>query len=117
MNTPGLMTSLSIVKAVGVVGPCNGLVCLADDSERYHSKYNFILWNPSVRKFLKLPAPPNATYFTHNVGFGFDAKTNDYKVVSFVTSGGISQMGDSPLKFQVYSLVTADWRMVTTCLP
>ena len=43
MNTPDLMTSLSIVKAAGVVGTCNSLVCLANDSKRYHSKYNFIL--------------------------------------------------------------------------
>ncbi|KAL6195202.1 hypothetical protein ACLB2K_030822 [Fragaria x ananassa] len=30
-----------------VVGVCNGLVCLADDFERYGE--NFLLWNPSIR--------------------------------------------------------------------
>ena len=75
------------------------------------------LWNPCVRKFVKLPKP-NITCFSHgdynaSVGFGFDSKTNDYKVVRFVTLGEKGQKGKSPPEVEVYSLSTGKWRMVT----
>jgi F-box interacting protein len=81
--------------------------------------YDFILWNPCVRKFVKLP-PPNMSISTHGLceestGFGFDAQTNDYKVVRFVTldySGG-----EFPPEVEVYSLAIGEWRMVTALAP
>ncbi|KAK4564969.1 hypothetical protein RGQ29_006851 [Quercus rubra] len=102
-----------------VVGTCNGLVFLTDNLYRYHN--NFVLWNPCVRKFVKLPKP-NITCFSHggynaSVGFGFDSKTNDYKVVRFVTLGEKGQMGKSPPEVEVYSLSTGKWRMVTALPP
>ncbi len=77
----------SINPIFNVFGTCNGLVCLADDILIY--AYNFIIWNPCLKKFIKLPRP-NVTFDIHGsydatTGFGFDAKTNDYKVVRFVT--------------------------------
>uniref|UniRef100_A0A2N9ICZ0 F-box domain-containing protein n=1 Tax=Fagus sylvatica TaxID=28930 RepID=A0A2N9ICZ0_FAGSY len=67
-----------------VVGTCNGLVCLSDNLNTYIDK--LFLWNPCVRKFVKIPSPNvEVTFWTHgefnaSIGFGFDAKTNDYKV-------------------------------------
>ena len=94
------------------MGTCNGLIFLADDSYRQC----YIIYNPCVRKFVKLPKP-NINFFSHGdddaSGFGFDSKTNDYKVVRFVTS--TVQKGKPPV--EVYSLSTGKWRMVTALPP
>jgi F-box interacting protein len=46
----------------------------------------FILWNPAARLTMTLPTPcidiPILNYSTH--GFGFDDKSNDYKVLRMV---------------------------------
>ncbi|XP_023887758.2 F-box/kelch-repeat protein At3g06240, partial [Quercus suber] len=45
---------------------------------------------------------------------GFDSKTNDYKVVRFVTpEDGDFFEGESTPKVEVYSLATGEWRVVT----
>uniref|UniRef100_A0A2N9GG53 F-box domain-containing protein n=1 Tax=Fagus sylvatica TaxID=28930 RepID=A0A2N9GG53_FAGSY len=100
----------SINPIFNVVGTCNGLVCLADDILIY--AYNFIIWNPCLRKFIKLPRP-NVTFDIHGsydatTGFGFDDKTNDYKVVRFVTPH---------YKGEMDSLATGEWRMVSALAP
>ncbi|XP_030944849.1 F-box/kelch-repeat protein At3g23880-like isoform X1 [Quercus lobata] len=101
-----------------VVGTCNGLIFLADDLYGHHK---FFLWNPCVRKFVKLPKP-NITCFSHDafdasVGFGFDSKTDDYKVVRLVTLEEKGQEGKSPPEVEVYSLSTGKWRMLTASPP
>nr|XP_023884337.1 F-box/kelch-repeat protein At3g23880-like [Quercus suber]XP_023884338.1 F-box/kelch-repeat protein At3g23880-like [Quercus suber] len=100
-----------------VVGTCNGLLCLSDGSP-YFAKELF-LWNPCVRKLLQFPIPRD-TFNTHGLfqasfGFGFDPKTNDYKVVRI-----LSIFGGSPLDFgksrhvvEVYSLFAGEWRMLS----
>ena len=69
-----------------VVGICNGLVCISDD---LHGNTNqLFLWNPCVRKFVKLPLPNVTCQLGKkhgSIGFGFDAKTNDYKVARVVS--------------------------------
>nr|POE98503.1 f-box protein [Quercus suber] len=99
-----------------VVGTCNGLICLADGIYTY--VYNFILWNPCVKKYVRLPNP-NFSFrttgpYTATVGFGFDSKTNDYKVVRFVTPEDRDfEEGEFTPKVEVYSLATGEWRVVT----
>ncbi|KAM4103210.1 hypothetical protein ACJW30_06G062200 [Castanea mollissima] len=102
-----------------VVGTCNGLVCLARDLLSYDCSY--ILWNPCVRKFTRT-SKPIVSYCTHGgfeetTGFGFDSKTNDYKVVRVVRLLDREDEDGSSLKVEVYSLATDEWRMVTTGLP
>uniref|UniRef100_A0A7N2L5N3 F-box domain-containing protein n=1 Tax=Quercus lobata TaxID=97700 RepID=A0A7N2L5N3_QUELO len=75
-----------------VVGTCNGLLLLSDDTN-----ISFCLRNPCVGKLLKLPSH-NITYATHgrfgaSIGFGFDPKTKDYKVVRVVTLLGNLDVG------------------------
>ncbi|XP_007207683.2 F-box/kelch-repeat protein At3g23880 [Prunus persica] len=89
-----------------VVGVCDGLVCLADDIFRYGS--TFIIWNPCIRKSVTLPSP-GVTFrknggYDATIGFGFDATTNDYKVVRLV----VDQVG-SPTIAEVYSLANGSW--------
>nr|XP_023883770.1 F-box protein CPR1-like isoform X2 [Quercus suber] len=97
-----------------VVGTCNGLIFLADDSYGHC----YIIYNPCVRKFVKLPKP-NINFSSHGCydasGFGFDSKTNDYKVVRFVTLEQKVQKGKS--RVEVYSLSTGKWRMVSALPP
>ncbi|XP_050245781.1 F-box/kelch-repeat protein At3g23880-like isoform X3 [Quercus robur] len=96
-----------------VVGTCNGLLCLS-----YDHANDIFLWNPCVRKFLQLPYP-DVTVDTHGVsctsfGFGFDPKTNDYKVVRILSiMGSPSDFVKSRPVVEVYSLSTGEWRMLS----
>ncbi|KAL4619576.1 hypothetical protein ACB092_06G089800 [Castanea dentata] len=73
-------------------------------------------------KFVDLPTT-NITFRTHggydaSVGFGFDSKTNDYKVMRFVTLlDGDDVWDESPPEVEVYSLATGKWRMFTALPP
>ncbi|GMY19079.1 F-box/kelch-repeat protein At3g06240-like isoform X1 [Fagus crenata] len=102
-----------------VVNTCNGLVCLSDDLFGYANQ--FFLWNPCLRKFINL-AYPNVNYRSHggfdaSIGFGFDSKTNDYKVVRVVTLvDNPDSRKDRPV-VEVHSLSTGEWRMVTALPP
>ncbi|CAL2253500.1 unnamed protein product [Prunus armeniaca] len=92
-----------------VVGTCDGLICLADDVPSY--AYNFIIWNPTIKKSVSLPMP-GITFQTHggydaSIGFGFDATTNDYKVVRVVTL--LDYYDEKPTLAEVYSLATGTW--------
>ncbi|TYH00495.1 hypothetical protein ES288_A10G281800v1 [Gossypium darwinii] len=78
-----------------VYGACHGLLCLLDPS-----KDKAAIWNPSTREFKILPpfsiqrppyfSPFEETYLTlddvyfDHAAFGFDSKTDDYKVIRFV---------------------------------
>ncbi|OMO66208.1 hypothetical protein CCACVL1_21266 [Corchorus capsularis] len=102
-----------------VVGTCNGLVCLVD--EDYN---NYIVWNPVIRKAIRLPEPSvrfrnyhSGRAFTsfgfdsnHSsrafTGFGFDSKTNDYKLLRLV------DLDDQSVGAQVYSLNTNCWTSI-----
>ncbi|KAL4652381.1 hypothetical protein ACB092_01G229400 [Castanea dentata] len=109
-----------------VVGTCNGLICLADNLD-FHCP-NYYLWNPCVKKYVRLPFPYilTAGFHTVAVGFGFDSKTNDYKVVMFVTRAYSRDHEDqveseSPPEVEVevgvYSLATGKWREATAERP
>ncbi|XP_050139170.1 F-box protein CPR1-like [Malus sylvestris] len=94
-------------KFLHVVGVCNGLVFLADDKD--YLGYTFMLWNPSIRKSVTLPNP-HLTFETISkyyacIGFGFDAVTNDYKVVRLITE----QCEDPNIFYEVYSLAGGSW--------
>lgn len=71
-----------------ILGACiNGIVRLYDD--RYHCDGNIVFWNPAMKDFKILPArpifcPPELDYDVHGLGFGYDPKADDYKVVRTV---------------------------------
>ena len=98
-----------------MVGTCNGLFCLSDDKLSYSNC--LCLWNPCVRKLVYLLIP-NVTYATHDgfdttIGFGFDPKTNDYKVVRLVTLLDGLDLEHSRTEAKIYSLSTGEWRMLS----
>ncbi|OMP10163.1 hypothetical protein COLO4_04758 [Corchorus olitorius] len=95
-----------------VVGTVNGLICLSDDLFGYTDK--ILLWNPLVRRSMELPMP-NVNYkdvgpHSFILGFGFDAKKNDYKVVRLLYPQ--SEEGNPP-KVEVFSVMEKKWRMIS----
>ena len=80
---------------------CNGVVCIAD---YYH---NIILTNPAIKSSRILPKPNLVERFVlQGVGFGYDSKSNDYKVVRFGRDQSLYP------KSEVYSLKSDSWKNI-----
>ncbi|KAL3629189.1 hypothetical protein CASFOL_026411 [Castilleja foliolosa] len=98
-----------------IVGSCNGILCLVDNYE----KGNTVLWNPATDELKSLPpssieCPPDAAYtkFTTR-GFGFDARSEDYKVLRHVTNGLVyddDSYKATIVQSELYSLKNDSWR-------
>ncbi|XP_008371155.3 F-box/kelch-repeat protein At3g06240-like [Malus domestica] len=92
-----------------VVGICNGLVLLEDC--KFFSGNTAMLCNPSTRKSVTLPKPHypfkgDGGYYDYiGFGFGFDAVTNDYKVVRIT----VDEWDDLSVSYEVYSLAAGSW--------
>ncbi|XP_059668933.1 F-box/kelch-repeat protein At3g06240-like [Cornus florida] len=119
-----------------MVGICNGLICLSDDHFGY--TYTIIIWNPAIRKCVNLPKP-RVCFHTYGpymfaLGFGFDSRTNDYKVVriaylqhrmgSWDTSAGVESLlfggGEGyifPPEVEVFALKTGSWKTIEANVP
>ncbi|XP_023883299.2 F-box protein CPR1 [Quercus suber] len=100
-----------------LVGTCNGLLFL---SSVFLADNSLCLWNPCVGKLLKLPSP-NVTDATHGrfdafIGFGFDPKTKDYKVIRVVTLLESLGLEKNRSLVEIYTLSTGQWRMLRTDL-
>ncbi|KAG2695684.1 hypothetical protein I3760_07G024000 [Carya illinoinensis] len=103
-----------------IVGSCNGLVCLHDSS----SWNNTLLWNPATKETKVVPISNMpllcADYDVvslNGIGFGFDAKTHDYKIIShfhlYEPDPYLEQY--SPIityHSEVYSLRADSWRQI-----
>ncbi|XP_023918000.1 F-box/kelch-repeat protein At3g06240 isoform X2 [Quercus suber] len=89
-----------------IVGSCNGLLCLVDYTN------NIYLWNPSVRKFKKLPHTclKNLNYAT--LGFAYHSQNNDYKVVRIAYASWLPALPLPPSEIEVYTLSSDSWRRV-----
>lgn len=94
-------------------GTCvNGIVCLYNRGQGT----KVVLWNPAVREFQVLPerpidCPPEADYDIEGLGFGYDPKADDYKVVRMVYLWQCPGPDIPPLT-EVYSLRTNSWRKI-----
>ncbi|GLT72245.1 hypothetical protein SLA2020_441980 [Shorea laevis] len=98
-----------------VAGSCNGLVCL-------HDSYALcvVIWNPATnetkvvpKSYLPRNAPAGYRTTVESMGFGFDAKTNDYKIfnVRSFRHPSIIQ-SENIFQTEVYSLSADSWRKV-----
>ncbi|PON77304.1 Galactose oxidase/kelch, beta-propeller [Parasponia andersonii] len=94
---------------VVVTGSQNGVICLA-----YMSNRRFYLWNPSIRKIRKLPPspPPTTRCLFMYGGFGYDALTDDFKVVYLegCTQGIYVNYFKGGNLVGVYSLRSDSWK-------
>ncbi|XP_061363804.1 F-box protein At3g07870-like [Gastrolobium bilobum] len=97
----------NLEREFSVVGICNGLVCITSGEECY----TLIICNPCVRRYVRLPKPRDYPCLCIAcVGFGFDSRTLDYKVVRIVCLLDDKRYGLSPPVVEVYSLATGFWR-------
>ncbi|GJW94064.1 F-box/kelch-repeat protein-like protein [Tanacetum coccineum] len=89
-----------------VVGSCNGIICLFYLND-------FILWNPLIRRTLKIPVhdPSGRNYISatesFGYGFGFDRITEDYRIVRVAYKEGQGIQNSS-----VYTMKTRTWREI-----
>ncbi|XP_071715195.1 F-box/kelch-repeat protein At3g23880-like [Rutidosis leptorrhynchoides] len=97
-----------------IEGSCNGIICLRDLCSNDVSH-----WNPSIRRKLDLPFHD---YFRQNcnvVGFGFDSKTDDYKIIRLFYPDDYNRVGvfypgcGEPYKSIVYSVKKRVWCEIT----
>ena len=103
------------IKHFRLIGSANGLFSL-------HEQERYILWNPSIRKFITLPRPC-ISVMTHGLiesrcAFGFDPRTNDYKLVriTFPYRINMSEEAKPPI-IEVYSLNEGCWRITSASFP
>lgn len=91
------------------VGVANGLVCFSKNN-----KNEFVVFNPSTRKYKKIPSPPREfarELYVVDVslcGFGYDHVNDDYKVVQILGCYSLSR-GRMAI---VYSLKTNSWTRI-----
>jgi F-box interacting protein len=97
-------------EALFFFGACNGIICLA--SEILCEYEYLVLWNPATGESKMLPPinrPSDVPAYYSIVGFGFDSKTNDYKVVRILHY-------NSQYEVVVYSLSADSWRVIDSSL-
>lgn len=96
-----------------IVGSCNGLVCIA-------RRGSIFLWNPATSA---LKALPHSVEYLINVSFGFDAKSNDLKVLRIYNRpvheslNREVQVLRSNREAEVYSISSGCWRKLHVDVP
>ncbi|XP_050212532.1 putative F-box protein At3g16210 [Mercurialis annua] len=94
--------------AFRMVGASNGLVCLYCTSRNHFLFNEFVIWNPSIRKSLRVPKssfPLLGLAYELLLGFGFDSRTNDYKLLTFSFAFNTDVV--------LYSLNSNSWKKIT----
>nr|XP_011467087.1 PREDICTED: F-box/kelch-repeat protein At3g23880-like [Fragaria vesca subsp. vesca]XP_011467091.1 PREDICTED: F-box/kelch-repeat protein At3g23880-like [Fragaria vesca subsp. vesca]XP_011467095.1 PREDICTED: F-box/kelch-repeat protein At3g23880-like [Fragaria vesca subsp. vesca] len=136
LPTPVIYLENKPVSDLGVVGTCNGLVCLEIDRTGTGSDpMPVLIWNPSIRRVVMVPKPPLCSISTDDnryttLGFGYAAHSNDYKILRVVTDvttnvdydsideifGVVNFADDDRLIttfVQVYSLASGSWKSLS----
>jgi F-box interacting protein len=109
----------------------NGIICLYNYPWRYQPPcdhlFRIVLWNPAIREFKLLPTNPvhcpspnpHVRHQLKGFGFGYDHKSNDYKVVRIVIFWDFTPYIDwngngyyCPPLVEVYTLSTDSWRQI-----
>ncbi|CAN1175726.1 F-box/kelch-repeat protein At3g06240, partial [Linum perenne] len=97
-----------------IVGCCNGIFCISDERS-YKSPADIIVWNPSTSETKILPTSPHIpsaprSISWQQIGFGFDSKTRDYKVVRRCSYVIHSEPPFSSIVTDIYSLRNDSWK-------
>jgi F-box interacting protein len=97
-----------------VIGSCNSLVCILNHDclfRNHNNLYEFLIWNPSIIKYKKLPLEPvddeHKRILRLHLGFGYDPVNNDYKVLRIVDFWDLEYF-----EVKVYSMQAHSWRRV-----
>ncbi|PHT32487.1 hypothetical protein CQW23_28824 [Capsicum baccatum] len=106
-------------------GTANGLICLAYMEKPYDYEYGFpkktwpssgkniCIWNPSIRKWKKLPrfSAMRMSCLFCRYGFGYDELHDDYKVVIMFADTLLNEE-NVMIHVKIYSLMRNCWRTV-----
>ncbi|XP_062002103.1 uncharacterized protein LOC133719925 [Rosa rugosa] len=135
-----------VVESLRIIGHCDGIVCLAliDYHQRLAKSSEVCLWNPAIHQFKFLPEEPflqdwskvprsrmfkefaylrPVHLLNETMGFGYDPKSKDYKVIDIGFSdskfyGDPEYYGGHvivyPPKAVVYTMRTDSWREIKT---
>ncbi|XP_054778132.1 F-box/LRR-repeat/kelch-repeat protein At2g27520-like [Prosopis cineraria] len=112
------MDSLTLV--CGIIGSCNGLLCVLLDYNEYGSPPSLLLLNPVTRETRKVPRTTHddGSYGVFGWGFGFSPVDKDYRIVRIHNAK--FYIYNIQIKFdnfyvggvEVYSLRTGSWKEV-----
>ncbi|KAL4575330.1 hypothetical protein LXL04_022172 [Taraxacum kok-saghyz] len=110
-----------------VIGSVNGLICFTYGTVH---ELTFYIWNPSLSAVLTLPPSSFATNDYNMVGipprFGYDPKTDDYKLVKVTRDKPLASSPDtvaidcdpkSVYKVEIYSMRKGFWRLIPKEFP
>ncbi|PIA40388.1 hypothetical protein AQUCO_02500234v1 [Aquilegia coerulea] len=104
---------------VNLIASCNGIICLEHCCNLEPTKQDFFLLNPATKQFKLLPTSPlpkSTEELRVNVicaGFGFDSKTNAYKVVRVAATS----IRSFDTRVDIYSSSTNSWRTIDVVVP
>ncbi|KAF8011799.1 hypothetical protein BT93_I0059 [Corymbia citriodora subsp. variegata] len=107
-----------------VVGSCDGLICVSENSSNGYGQMMYV-WNLFTRKHravrLLSPEQQNLSMEGARVvqGFYFDAKSNDYNVVSIFLFPDLHPfcLRNRKPRMEIYSLGTDSWRTLECEVP
>lgn len=97
-----------------IVGYCDGVICLSDDL--FDSMCMVVLWNPSIRKSVRVLIPNYEQNWPHVIvlGFGVCPMTHDPKIIRIVYVDSFSTpcliTNEDPTLVEVFSLASSAWR-------
>ncbi|KAJ4843282.1 hypothetical protein Tsubulata_036374 [Turnera subulata] len=127
-NPPGFDYAHNRGLDLQIVGSCcNGLICLGS-SEHINEEGGIVLWNPATSETkvvpkLEVTRPPRTWDENNYLGFGFDDKTNDYKIVK-VTGLWCNPVGsrdyENPAyknEVALYSMKNGSWKIIDATIP
>ncbi|CAK9186087.1 unnamed protein product [Ilex paraguariensis] len=108
--------------AFKVLGPCNGILCLRGSGVSKKKYFHIILWNPTTREYKVLPTsnfgfPPYKLGRECYIGYGFDHKTKDCKVVQLLGFRRRNDRKKDEVRAKVYSFNADSWRPIHVKLP
>ncbi|KAM1815190.1 hypothetical protein ACFX11_028767 [Malus domestica] len=95
---------------------CNGIICIR--TETVDKVEEFVLWNPSIQKFKKIPSPtfeqpPSSDLYLHrSYGFGYDSANDDYKILGIARFFVKGDLNIAVHQYQIYSLKSNSWRKI-----
>jgi len=105
------------LKSTEIVDSCNGLVCIRNYDDDVDG---FVIWNPLIRKYKKLPSLPREKaekLSSDYLAFGYDWVNDDYTVLRFLNFHQQARLecvrdGRRVYSLDIYSLREHSWRIV-----
>nr|XP_043616731.1 F-box/kelch-repeat protein At3g06240-like [Erigeron canadensis] len=108
-----------------VIGSVNGLICFSSHKSEYDLWGVIYIWNPSLSALVELPPyimpSPDHGEIDILFRFGYDPKTNDYKIVKLASVSSSqdtrSCVADYWFQVEVYSMRKGSWKLINQRLP